>query len=101
MDNSNYLVQYVPAVPEKKKSSSTRVTEREEAERERKEKEEKRSGKRLSKWKKKECLVSKKANDKASRTNTNSSTADLLLTTSIPSVNVDDTDIKYESAVSV
>jgi len=47
MDNSNYLVQYVPAVPEKKKSSSTRVTEKEEAERERKEREEKRSGKRL------------------------------------------------------
>jgi len=47
------------------------------------------------------CLVSKEANDKASRTNKNSSTADLLLTTSMPSVNVDDTDIKYENAVSV
>ena len=77
---SKYLVQYIPVVPKKKKSSTTRVTgsrvltsaeglailrENEEKKQKEKEEKEKRKQERLSKRKQKEDLAKKKANDKA------------------------------------
>ena len=79
---SKYLIQYVPVAPEKKKSSTTRVTgsrvltsaeglailrEKEEKKQKEKEDKEKRKQERLSKRKQKEDLAKKKANDKASK----------------------------------